>query len=111
MENSKQIQRFLASGDADDVARRIAVAYVLASVFISYIDEADDICRRHGLVYRELKFRANNLQGAFNAYHQVMLSMIGGDGEAGRRLCYDFDELKGIIDKFMQSNQLCEDEK
>ena len=109
MENSKQIQRFLESGDADEVARRIAVAYVFASVFISYIDDADDICRRHGLVYRELKFRAKNLQGAFNAYHSVMLAMVSGDGDAGKRLCYDFDELKGIIDKFMQDNQLCED--
>lgn len=96
-----RIIRWQESGDADKTARRLAMSYLLHSVAIAYQEEIDDICKKHGLVYHELKFRTNNLQNAFQSYHRQMAEML--DKEAGRQMCYDYDILKHALDEYMNA--------
>lgn len=101
--NNKLIAEYAKSGDADEVARRYAMAYLLMTTFVAYIDDIDDILRKHGLRYGELKFRANNLQAAFNQYNTTVKPCI--DEYAFKLLTDEYDAFRDACDRFMESGK------
>lgn len=104
------IDRWFASGDADETARRLAIGHLLMCAFVAYLDEADDILARHGLVYGELKYRAKLLNQAFDQYDRILTAML--DREAHLQLSYDYEPFKSLCDKIMNGTPVedCEQE-
>lgn len=95
----KRVKHYMESKDSDEVARRVALLYLLNSIAIAYHEEIDDTCRKYGLVHHDLKFRSANLQNAFNAYNRVMMEMM--TPEANKLMAIDYEDLKAQCDKFL----------
>lgn len=87
-------------GDLNRVSRLLAMAYETFSIANSYAEEANTILERHGMMYKKVKTKSNNLMQSFDAYNSVMDSMLGTK-ESKYQLCNDFDLLQELLDEFM----------
>lgn len=66
-------------GAAQRINELISVSYMLISEALVLQSEADDTLRKYGLVYAEIKHRANALQKEFDKYFACIKSMITED--------------------------------
>ena len=80
------------------------MAYVTFSRANAYAEEANSLLEPYGVVHKRLKTAVNNLMQSFDAYDQVMQTMIHGDKGALRQLCFDSDTLMELLDAFMLNN-------
>lgn len=70
------LERARQDGAAQRVNELISASYMLISEALLLQGEADDMLRKHGLVYGEVKQRANALQREFDKYFRCVSSMI-----------------------------------
>lgn len=66
-------------GAAQRINELISASYMLISEALVLQSEADDTLRKYGLVYAEIKQRANALQREFDKYFSCVKSMITED--------------------------------
>ena len=95
-----RVRRLIESGDADEAAKLMSMAYLVMSVAKAYQDDADDILKGHGMIMYNAKRTMNTLEAAFRNYNTVLKSMIP-DLEARMQLCRDFDIVRDVLDAFM----------
>lgn len=100
-QSNPRVKEWFESGDADLTAKRLGMAFLCISVGLAYHEEADEICKRHGLVYHDLKFLTGKLQRAFDQYNRQMMGML--DREGGDLLCGDYDKFKSMCDEYMNN--------
>ena len=58
----KRVKRYMESKDSDEVARRVALLYLLNSLAIAYHEEIDDTCRKYGLVQKINKWSPSQME-------------------------------------------------
>ena len=87
---------------AQDMAKRMAMAYLAVSVSNCYMQEGVDELKKLGLYRHEVKQRIGNAERYFDFYNQCIkwiFEYCGGDAKA--QLNDDYDVLKEACDKFM----------
>lgn len=99
MKNSPNFKKFIESGESEQVARLVSMAYLIISVGNSYNEEAIEIMEKYDLVHKKIKTKANNLAQSFDAYHKVINELM--NKESRLQLCVDFDDFKAFCDKYM----------
>ena len=103
--NSKAYKRYVASGDADKSERLILHGYILTSMGIYMIEEANDLMRKHGLFQRGLKHTANEFSAAFNQHSRIMQTFFPGLPER-MVFCNAIDKVRDKIDQLVTSGVL-----
>ena len=98
-----RVRRLIESGDADEAAKLMSMAYLLMSVAKAYQDDADDILKKHGMIMYNAKRTMNTLEATFRNYNTVLKSMVP-DMEARMQLCGDFDITRDLLDAFLMRN-------
>ena len=68
-------------GAAQRINKLISVSYMLISEALVLQSEADDTLRKYGLVYAEIKQRANALQKEFDKYVSCVKTRITDDAQ------------------------------
>ena len=103
-EHERLAKELQANGTLDRAAKLFSMAYVTFSRANAYAEEANSLLEPYGVVHKRLKTAVNNLMQSFDAYDQVMQTMIHGDKGALRQLCFDSDTLRELLDAFMENN-------
>ena len=103
-EHERLAKELQDSGTLDVAAKLYSMAYVTFSRANAYAEEANSLLEPYGVVHKRLKTAVNNLMQSFDAYDQVMQTMIHGDKGALRQLCFDSDTLMELLDAFMLNN-------
>lgn len=95
---------FVESGNEHRVAKLIAMAYILQSVANEYSEEAADLMAQYGLMHKKIKTTSNNLTQSFDAFNNVLSSLIEDD-DARLQLCDDYDQFKKFCDEFLNDGK------
>ena len=103
-EHLRHIEEANSSGALDRAAKLYSMAYLTFTIANTYVEEANDQLQPYGLVQKKVKTSVNNLMQSFDAYDNMMQSLIGGDQGALRQLCFDSDTLREMLDAFMINN-------
>lgn len=74
----KDYKRFVESGDNDMAERYILHGYILTTMGIYMIEEANELMRKHGLMHRGLKLTCNDFSGAFDKHNRIMKTFFPG---------------------------------
>ena len=85
-----------------DMAKRMAMAYITATVSNCYMQEGVDELKKLGLYKHEVKYRvgmAEKFYGNYNQSIKWIFDFCGGDAKA--QLSDDYDILKEACDNFM----------
>ena len=93
------LERAREDGAAQRVNELISASYMLISEALLLQGEADDLLRKHGLVYGEVKQRANALQREFDKYFSCVKSMITEDTQKEAYFT-DLDNFDKIFRKY-----------
>jgi hypothetical protein len=92
------------SGDLDRAAKRLSMAYLLFTCAKNYAESATDLLEKYDLVHKKVKTTSNNLMQSFDAYNNVMSSMLNGDHGALKQLCFDSTMFTDIMNALMDHN-------
>ena len=93
------LERARQDGAAQRINELISASYMLISEALVLQSEADDTLRKYGLVYAEIKQRANALQREFDKYFACIKSMITED-EQKEAYFTDLDNFDKIFRKY-----------
>lgn len=105
IQQSKQYKNFVASGDADKSERLVLHGYILTSMGIYMVEEANDLMRKHGLFQHGLKHTANDFSRAFDQHSRVMQSFFPGIPEKMTFL-KAIDKVRPAIDELVTTGVL-----
>jgi hypothetical protein len=97
----QHIEQMRESGDLDRAAKRLSMAYLLFTCAQDYAESATDLLEKYDLVHKKVKTTTNNLMQSFNAYNNVMSSMLNGDHGALKQLCFDSTMFTDIMNALM----------
>ena len=100
MHADPEYQAFVESGAKLKVSKLFSMSYLLASVFNTYQEEAQELMDEYHMNQKSIKTKANNLTQSFDAYDKVMRSFLKEE-EVRKLLCEDYEALKEICDRFM----------
>lgn len=93
------LERARRDGAAQRINELISASYMLISEALVLQSEADDTLRKYGLVYAEIKQRANALQKEFDKYFSCVKTMITED-EQKEAYFTDLDNFDKIFRKY-----------
>ena len=100
----QHIEQMRESGDLDRAAKRLSMAYLLFTCAQNYAESATDLLEKYDLVHKKVKTTSNNLMQSFDAYNNVMSSMLNGDHGALKQLCFDSTMFTDIMNALMDHN-------
>ena len=100
MYSDPEYKTFVESGAKLKVSKLFSMAYIVASVFTSYMEEATEIMDEYHMNQKGIKMKADNLINSFDAYDNLMRKFLKEE-EARKLLCEDYESLKRLCDKFM----------
>lgn len=78
IKKSRCFQSFEASGDKERVELFLHHGYLLTSMGIFMIEEANDLFAKHGLFHHGIKYTANTFSRAFDQHSRIMQSFMPG---------------------------------
>lgn len=97
-------REFIESGDAQRAGRLLSMAYLVASVFHAYTEEAFDLMNEHNLIHKSLKTKSNNLTQSFDSFDKEFRKMISE--EVTKELIVDdYQKLRELCDRFMRYDE------
>lgn len=105
MYSDPEYKAFVKSGSRLKVSKLFTMAYIVATVFTEYVDEAQEIMEKYHMNQKSIKTKANNLTQYFDAYDKVMRSFLNEE-TAKKLLTEDYEDFKRITDKFMNYEDL-----
>ena len=105
IQNSKQYRSFLDSGDADKAERLILHGYILTSMGIYMIEEANELMSKHSLFQHGLKHTANQFSRAFDQHSRIMQSFFPGLPEK-TVFCAAIDKIRDNIERLVSDGVL-----
>lgn len=94
-------------GAAQRINELISASYMLISEALVLQSEADDTLRKYGLVYAEIKQRANALQKEFDKYFACIKSMITEE-EQKEAYFTDLDNFDKVFRKYAKLENIGE---
>ena len=100
MHADPEYKAFVESGAKLKVSKLFSMAYIVASVFSAYQEEAQDIMEEYHMNQKGIKTKANNLTQSFDAYDKVMRSFLKEEN-VRRLLVEDYENFKKLCDRFM----------
>lgn len=103
-EHLARVEEMKQNGTLDKAAKLLSMAYLTFTTANAYAEQANSLLEPYGVVHKKVKTTVNNLTQSFDAYDNVMQSLIGGNQEALRQLCFDSDTLSDLLDAFMHNN-------
>lgn len=102
---SKAYKRFVEVGDADKSERLVLHGYILTTMGIYMIEEANGLMHKHGLLHHGLKHTANDFSRAFDQHSRVMQGLFPGLPEKMTFL-KAIDKVRPAIDELVTSGVL-----
>lgn len=97
---SRSYRRFVESGDNEKAASLVCHGYVLTSLGIYCIEEANSLLAKHGLFQHGLKQTANDFSRAFDQHSRVMQSFLP-DLPAKLQFCEAIDKIRPQIEQLI----------
>lgn len=99
----KRYQEFKQSGREDKFLRLLSMTYIMHSIANAYAEEAIEMAEEIGIVRKKLKTRIVNLEVAFDLFDKEFYAMTQTES-IQKAFCEDYDELKRVLDKYMNSH-------
>ena len=102
-DHQRRLQAATDSGDLDRAARLLSMAYITFTEANNYVERANTILEKYGMVHKKIKTTVNNLSQSFDSYNKVMATIVDTK-PAQDQLCSDSDIFQELLDAFMTRN-------
>lgn len=100
MHADPEYKAFVESGAKLKVSKLFSMAYIVASVFNAYQEEATELMDKYHMNQKGIKMKADNLSNSFDAYDKVMRSFLKEEN-VKKLLVEDYENFKRLCDRFM----------
>lgn len=93
-------QKLVESPEWDTLNRHLSAVYLLFSLGINHLEQAEDTLRRFGLCVRDIKQSANRIDKEFDRFDRLFQSILSDEG---RRTLFakDYEETLAKFDTLL----------